>query len=326
MVSDSSVSLGCDKTARLVKDAVDVGAVIATLMCHWRFILTFTSSILLIFVLYALKLPNYYQSDALLAPAEENSGGGLEALANQFGGLATLAGVNLKGIKSDKTVLALEVMKSREFIISFISTRKIKLELMGAKGWDATQNKLEFDENLVDLDRLTWLEREGVSVEPSELEAYSRFMELFSVSQDNKTSYITVGLKFYSPEISKKWLVWLIEDINQVIRARDISDSKQSIDYLTKELSGTNLAEIRTIFHGLIEEQVKSVMFASVRKEYVFKAIDPPFLPEEKVSPNRTLICILGMIFGVGVSALVVLVRFSIENFRARGRYESAES
>ena len=43
-------------------------------------------------VAYSLSLPNEYRSEVLLAPAEEANGGGLSALAGQFGGLASLAG------------------------------------------------------------------------------------------------------------------------------------------------------------------------------------------------------------------------------------------
>ena len=44
----------------------------------------------------ALMLPNIYTANALLAPAE-HSGGGMSALMQQYGGLASLAGVTLPG-------------------------------------------------------------------------------------------------------------------------------------------------------------------------------------------------------------------------------------
>ena len=37
-------------------------------------------------------------------------------------------------------------------------------------------------------------------------------------------------------------------------------------------------------------------MLAKVTPEYLFRIIDPPFVPEEKFKPSRALICILGFI------------------------------
>jgi uncharacterized protein involved in exopolysaccharide biosynthesis len=72
-------------------------------------------------VIFAINQPNIYKSEALLAPADtEQSGGGLGALAGQFGGLASMAGINLGGGGGvDKTQMAIEVMKSRQFTSDF---------------------------------------------------------------------------------------------------------------------------------------------------------------------------------------------------------------
>ena len=68
-------------------------------------------------VLSALSLPNKYTSEALLAPRSNNAAGGaLGQMASQFGGLASLAGVNLGGMSDQgDTVIAIEMLKSREF-------------------------------------------------------------------------------------------------------------------------------------------------------------------------------------------------------------------
>jgi len=48
-------------------------------------------------VLYALSVPDEYKSTVLLAPASSSSSSSLSKLAGQFGGLASLAGINLGG-------------------------------------------------------------------------------------------------------------------------------------------------------------------------------------------------------------------------------------
>ena len=62
-------------------------------------------------VVMALSMPNIYQSTAVLAPKSGGGTGGLSRLASQYGGLASLAGINLGGLGSDgmsKPAIALE--------------------------------------------------------------------------------------------------------------------------------------------------------------------------------------------------------------------------
>ena len=69
-------------------------------------------------VLVALSLPNIYTSTAILAPKLEGGTGGLSRLASQYGGLASLAGINLGGLEGDgmsRPAFAVEKMKSLSF-------------------------------------------------------------------------------------------------------------------------------------------------------------------------------------------------------------------
>lgn len=265
-------------------------------------------------VLYALSLPNIYKSEALLAPADENSGGGLAGLAGQFGGLASLAGVNLGGGGSDKTALSIEVLKSRRFIGKFIDTRELLVPLMAATGWDG--------ESLI-LDPDIYEEKQGIwarsvkpprQAKPSAQEAYRGFMEIVNVSQDKTSNFVSISLEFYSPSLAKKWVDWLVADINKEIKERDVAEAKKSIRYLTGQLEKTPIADMQAIFYELIEEQSKTVMFAEVRDEYVFKTIDEAISPELKAKPKRSLICILGVMLGGMLGTLFVLVRHFIRS------------
>jgi LPS O-antigen subunit length determinant protein (WzzB/FepE family) len=67
-------------------------------------------------IFFALSKPDVYKASAISAPASAEGGaGGLGALAGQFGGLASMAGINLGGGGGDKTALSLEILKSRSF-------------------------------------------------------------------------------------------------------------------------------------------------------------------------------------------------------------------
>lgn len=274
-------------------------------------IIAMTSLLTVASVFYALSLPNIYKSEALLAPSEENSGGGLTDKMGQLGGLASLAGVNLGDGGADKTILALEVLKSREFISYFIEKHNLLVPLMAAKGWDREKDELIIDSDVYDSKTGAWVRdiSPPKNPEPSMQEAYKVFLEHFSVSQEKETAFVSLGFEFYSPSVSRQWVDWLVEDINLKLKARDVAEAERSIKYLTDQLEKTPIADMHSIFYELIEEQTKTVMFAEVRDEYVFKTIDKAVEPELKSKPKRTLICILGVMLGGILGLFIVFTR-----------------
>ncbi|MDF0533009.1 Wzz/FepE/Etk N-terminal domain-containing protein [Shewanella sp. A32] len=267
-------------------------------------------------VALALWMPNIYKSEALLAPAEEAQGGGLSALANQFGGLASLAGINLgKNGGADKTELAIEVMQSRKFTSDFIEKHHILPELMAVDKWSLSDNKISYDPELYDATTKEWVRKvkPPLQAKPSMQEAYKAFTKIFSVTSDKQSGLVTVSIEHKSPYIAKQWVDWLVTDINQVMKQRDVTEAKRSTEYLEKQIEQTNVADIRTVLYKLVEEQAKTIMFAEVRDEYIFKTIDPALVPEEKFKPKRALICVLGTLLGGMLAVFIVLVRYFVK-------------
>jgi LPS O-antigen subunit length determinant protein (WzzB/FepE family) len=101
-----------------------------------------------------------------------------------------------------------------------------------------------------------------------------------------------------------------VEDLNDFMRIQDQQESQNSIDYLTKQLEKTQIANMETVFYQLIEEQTKNMMLTQVNKEYVLKTIDPAQVPDRKDQPKRALIVVLGTMLGGMLSVLIVLIRY----------------
>ncbi|MHA2797713.1 Wzz/FepE/Etk N-terminal domain-containing protein [Vibrio harveyi] len=270
-------------------------------------------------VLYALNLPNVYKSDALLAPTETSNGGGLAKMAGQLGGLAALAGVNLAANETSQTDLAIEVMKSRKFIYDFITKHDLLVPVMAAKGWDLKTNELKLDLDIYDPIKKEWLrEPNGLrNAKPSAQEAAETFKNQFlNVSQNKVSGLYTVTINFYSPYLAQDWVGWLIEDINTVMRERSIKETKQNLLYLNEQLEKTSIADMKSTFYKLIEEQTKTLMLAEVQDEYIFKTIDPAVTPELKSEPKRFLICIFGITLGLLIGGLTSIIKFRLLNYK----------
>ena len=265
-------------------------------------------------VLYALSLPDEYKSTVLLAPASSSSSSSLGKLAGQFGGLASLAGINLGGGGAeDKSVVAMEIIKTWGFLEKFIADNQIQVEVFAVEGWSRSNNELVIDPDLYDVENKKWVRdfnpSKGQKAEPSSWELFEKIKERISVSQDKTSGLISLSVEYYSPELAKQWTDKLVRAINAHIQKQDREEATKSIAYLNEKIKETNIADMQAVFYQLIEEQTKTLMLAEVSEEYVFKTLSPAKVAEEKSKPKRALIAILGFMLGGMLSVIVVLVR-----------------
>ena len=282
----------------------------------WIISTTFVASVIAIAV--AISMPNIYRSEALLAPVSSESGG-LGGLASQFGGLASLAGVSLPGGGGgDKTTLGLEVIKSRQFFSTFMEKYDVLLPLMAAENWDPITNTLVIDPEIYDVDNNIWVRdpKSQRKIEPSVQEAHEEFLEILSIAQDKETGFISLSVEHYSPYVAKKWVDKLVVEINETIRAQEVSQAERSISYLQEQIKGTQLAELQAGFFEMIQSQTETIMLANATPEYLFKTVDPAIVSELKAKPTRSLICIMGALLGFILGVFLVLTRYCISKVK----------
>lgn len=294
---------------------IDFKQLFLTLWSGKWLILAFTFVGSAIGVVVALMLPDIYRSEALLAPNHDQGSGNLSTLAGQYGGLASLAGINLRSPSADKTTLGLETLKSRKFISDFIERHDLLVPLMAADGWRSSSNELTIDQDIYDADSGTWVRSAEPPrmPQPSAQEAYEVFRnDVLRVGQDATTGYVSVAVEHYSPHVARQWVDWLVEDINSEIMRQEVAEAEQAIEYLNQQISATSLADLQNVFFRLIEEQTKTVMLAQVSPEYIFRTIDPAVAAELRATPNRALIAIIGFLLGGLIGTVVVLVRRSL--------------
>ncbi|WLQ15451.1 Wzz/FepE/Etk N-terminal domain-containing protein [Hahella aquimaris] len=270
--------------------------------------LTLVSFIFAIFM--AVGKPNIYKSSILLVPAQEEQKGGLAGLAGQFGGLASIAGLNIGGGKSEVTE-ALAILKSQEFLTHFLQEGNIKSSLF-IKNWNKESGQWEKPDSLLG-SIWGWVKGgsnndEKSNLEPSWQKAYQLFLSKhLSVFEDPKTGLVTVSVMAYQPEEAAHWVTLLVDKLNSHVRLQKKAEAERSIEYLNEQIRLTVNAEMQRVLYQLVEAQAKVAMLASVREDYVFRVIDPAFVPEQKYKPNRFQIVIVGAIAGCVFGILLVL-------------------
>ena len=291
-------------------DEIDLRELFGVLWGNKIKIIGITAVFAVVSVIYALSIPNQYKASALLAPAQQQSGG-LSGALGQLGGLASLAGVSIGGGDSSETQVAQEIMKSWSFIEGFIADNDLAVEVYAAEGWSRESNQLKFDNDVYEVKTKTWLvenDNIGQLGPPTSWQLFEKFSEMLAVSEDKKSGLISVSIEYYSPQIAKQWLDLYISSINKHMQARQVVKVSNNIEYLEAQIEKTSITEMQEVFYTIIEEQIKSQMLAEASPDYAFVAVSPSMVPEEKSQPKRALICILGTLLGGILSVLTVLV------------------
>ncbi len=304
--------MGDDELAQsrvIYDDEIDLRQLTLEVWAGKWIVAAITIAVALASVAIALSMPNVYVAEARLAPNERSAPGAMASLAAQYGGLAGLAGIDLNAGSVDKTALSIEVLTSRKFLTEFVERRSILVPLMASAGWDPVSGNLEIDADIYDANAGEWVRDVSArkKPKPSEQEAFEEFRRILSVNRDRRSGFVTVSVAHHSPTLARDWVDSLIEDLNMTIMQRDVEEAERSIAYLNEQIAGTSLADLQSVFFGLIEEQTKIVMLAKVSPEYAFKTIDPAVAPERRSKPNRVLIVALGLMGGglLGVALLL---------------------
>ncbi|MDX1587868.1 MAG: Wzz/FepE/Etk N-terminal domain-containing protein [Oleiphilaceae bacterium] len=295
-------------------DEIDLVELFRALWAGKWWILASTMLAAVLAVFYALSLPDKYSASALVAPVSEGGSGGLSALASQYGGLASMAGVNIGGGDASKRQIALETLKSRRFLMDFIERHDLKVPLLASDGWDMERGEWRVDKTRYEAQTAQWLDPDTGenTLPPSDLKAMKVFSEMMSVSEDTKSGMVTISIESRSPQASQQWVDWLIRDLNEYLKRREMEDTRRNVAYLEEQLERTNIAGMRQVFFSLIEEQTKMLMLAELDPEYAFQVVDPPVVPEERSAPKRSLVVVLAVLLGGMLSTFGVLVAYAV--------------
>ncbi|MDH4273730.1 MAG: Wzz/FepE/Etk N-terminal domain-containing protein [Gammaproteobacteria bacterium] len=247
----------------------------------------------------ALTTAPIYRADVTLAPADQDGKGGMmSSLTGQFGGLASLAGIDLGKGGANKSEEIIAVATSRQFTESFIKEKNL-MPVLYSEQWDAATNQ--------------W----RIPKPPTANDAYELFdKSIRKLVTDKKTGLTTLSIEWTDPKLTAEWANELVVRINANQKQEAIREAKQSIAYLERQLNETSMVEMRQIIYRLIESQTQRIMLANVREQFAFKVIDPAVVPEKKIKPKRALMVVLGFSVGLMLGVFSAFFRSFIRKQR----------
>jgi uncharacterized protein involved in exopolysaccharide biosynthesis len=256
---------------------------------------------------FALLQPDVYRSEAQLKGIEAQNAilEGSQGLA----ALSSLAGLNLDVGGSDTVDVALAVLKSRDFLVSFVRRHHAVIPLIAGKGWDARHGRLIVDRDIYDPETNRWLRaaQPPLTAAPTDEEIYQKFSDILQVDRDAQTGLITISVTFVSPVLSQQWAELLIADLNANLRQKQIHRLDQMIVYLQSQLQATSITPMSQALEQLLLSQLRARMLAQGSEEFALQVIDPPNRRLTKSGPNRPLIVFAGALLGA-IAGIIVAI------------------
>jgi uncharacterized protein involved in exopolysaccharide biosynthesis len=248
--------------------------------------------------LTAVLTPRKYTATVLLSAVSNRTGGGglggASSALGQIGGLASLAGLSLRG-DSEKSE-AVATLQSDALTMRYIRDHNL-LPVLFAKEWDPVAK--------------TW-RVSNPEKKPTLWRASERFKhDVRDVTESTKTGLITLTVTWTDPHIAADWANELVKLTNDSMRERAITDTERNIAYLNAQAAKTDIAQVRTAVYAILESEIRRAMIARGTEEYALKVLDPAVAPELPSAPKRTIWVIVGFVTGLLLSVFIVLVRES---------------
>ena len=194
--------------------------------------------------------------------------------------------------KSDDVVLALELIRSKDFFEELLSQDDFvnKLNKPLRTNYIKTYTKEPASEMLT-FDNM-----------------HSRFLNNhLSFTRAEKTGIVTIRISHYEAQTAKEWLDIIILKLNLRIRDIRVSESKKIVDFLQIELSKQSVSEIRFSLSSLMAQEIRTIALSGLDNEFVFKIVDKPRVPNKRARPSRALNIITWFIFSIVTSSMCVL-------------------
>lgn len=244
--------------------------------------------IVLVSLVIAFTLPNYYTSSAILKVAKNSSQNNSQSNLS-----SALGGLGLTTSSSDQ-ILAMQTIKSRDILNSVLKKNNLREEKENKFPVKALLN------NSIDDESFTFTE------------TYESFRDALSVTPI-ESDFLEISVTHNSPDFAYYLLNLVINETNSILRTRSMQKSEKAIEFLASRRPQAASLELQKSIGNLTDFHLRNLTLANIDDEYSLQVINSPFLPEEKSGPYRKLVFMVGIFFGLILTILFLLfaARFS---------------
>ena len=273
----------------------------------------------IIAIAVSLVTPDIYRAGAVITPVKSQDasmGGGSSTLSQQFGGLS---GITLPDSGSTAEIISL---LGSNILREKVLQRNGVMQMIFAERWDADKKEWRGGERSSSLfDRGKSLLRpspsaaaSGDGLAPTVWEGIRKLKDMVSVVQSARDNTITISADSLRPETSAKMVGFILDTLNEHMSAEAQRVARINRAYLEAQLNSASDPIIRQKIYGLVARQIEMDMMSEVKENFAFKVIDPPMVPDQRISPRRSRM----VVAGVAASLIVGLFAAFLFDFALR--------
>jgi uncharacterized protein involved in exopolysaccharide biosynthesis len=270
-------------------------------LLHYVFLLFDTKWIILLAsvvcgyatLLYANKLPDIYESVALVDIVEQGDAGGIDpdnrVSAESIGLIET--GFVLSTTKENYAKTVFSRLTSRKFIRFFMDQHNI-YALLYKKHWDEKKQR--------------W--HEGFELDKGE--AFIRFeSEFISIYQNEESQIVAVAVRHSDPVLAAELANLYVKEFNDYMRQIALAAVASKAAFIEQNLESAGNIQIEQMLYRMMEAQAAAATLINGQDEYALELVDPATRSYDRYSPARKRMALLAaFLSGFLVTGMILLI------------------
>jgi capsular polysaccharide biosynthesis protein len=286
------------------EDEIDLRELWQTILKGKKIIAAITAIVVSLTLIYALKLPNEYKSEALLIPTAEDAGPSLGGL----GGLAAMAGVSIGGGGSMTPDIAFNsLLNNYEFMKKFITDNKL-VEHYSDKDADANYVFALGFRGIYDLFKSEPDESQMQDYDEQVFDLVKILQKNFSIASDKKTALITVSYSDSDRTYTAKMVNLFLKDASAYLVDNNLRIIDEKLRYFNNEMKLADGFELRQSLSTMISKILQDKVMMQSKVYYQCDVLTAPSEAyiQDKTKPKRGLILVVSFVTSIILGVFLV--------------------
>jgi len=288
------------------EDEINLLDLLIVLLKHKRMIFSVVFAAGIIAVIASLLMTNIYRSECTITPIEQEKTS-MSSRLSALGGFGAMVASQV-GIGGAGSLEKFElVLKSRELTNGLVEKHKL-MPVIFEDSWDEKTK--------------TWKTEDPPTIQ----DAYKSMQGMLEIKPDKKNGVLKLGFLFTDPAVAKNLLNYYVDGMSEFLRQQSLENVAIQSKALQEQLVTTTDPLLRTKLAEIIAQYMEKETLAKVQRYYGFNVIDPPFAPEKKFKPRRSIICILTVVVAFFVSVFLAFFMEYMGNLKKNEDPERLEN
>lgn len=241
-----------------------------------------------------------YTSKSIVKTVSDEQSTGL----SQFSNISSIIGVPLPNSNSETNLMiAQEVIRSTDFFEILYDSEDFLVEMFSFKYDKKSRTNIKL-ENIYNKNN-GWYGNK-----PELLVAHGIFIKKhFESYIEPKTNLLIISISHASPLIAAKWNKKILDELDFLKRRNDTKKYNDNINFLKAQLKETVLPDVSKNISSLLISEIQNLMLTNVDGNYAYEFLDSPRPAITKSHPKRLLYFIIGSLFGLIFTSLIMLAK-----------------